>query len=346
MKKLRFVILLICLLSLWAPGPLFAQSGTIQMERFEFPVVLSDQQTHTVVGYLYSVTGNPNNIENCGQRSHTLQVLVHGGSYNHKYWDAPAINGNDYSYAQYMASQCYSVLAIDRLGTGESSKPSGDFVNLTNEGDGLAQIVTSLRTNRNPTARKFKRIVLVGHSFGSLLSVYTLGEYGNVADAAVITGWVHSPGVMPLDPNFVQQLLQNPYIFSPAEVRTALFYHLPTADPAVIDNDNATLADAITRGFFLDAIAVFTARGVGDGAQIKALSKVDQVNVPVFVQLADFDFLFPASVAGPEASFYSSAPSVVIESLTNMGHSFNLHTNHSDGWQHINTWIQENVVNP
>jgi hypothetical protein len=68
--------------------------------------------------------------------------------------------------------------------------------------------------------------------------------------------------------------------------------------------------------------------------------------VPVFVQLADHDFLFPASVAGSEASFYSSAPSVAIESLPNSSHSFNLHTNHNDGWQHINSWIQNNVVNP
>jgi pimeloyl-ACP methyl ester carboxylesterase len=346
MKKLRFVILIISLLNLWLPGPLFAQSGTIQMERFEFPVTLSDQQTYTVAGYLYTVIGNPNDIGNCGQRGHTLQVLVHGGSYNHKYWDADVVNGNDYSYARHMAGQCYSVLALDRLGTGESSKPSGDFINLANEADGLAQILTSLRTSRNPTERKFRRIVLVGHSFGSFLSVYTLGEYGNVADAAVITGWVYSPGVVPLDPAFVGQLLQNPYILTPPEVRTALFYHLPTADPAVIDFDNATLADAITRGFFLDAIALFTARGQGDVAQIKALSKVDQVNVPVFVQLADFDFLFPASVAGPETSFYSSAPSVMVDLLTNSGHSFNLHPNHSDGWQRINNWIQDNAVNP
>jgi hypothetical protein len=45
-------------------------------------------------------------------------------------------------------------------------------------------------------------------SFGTMLSVYTLGEYGNVADALVATGWIHVPGTVPLSPEFVQALLQ------------------------------------------------------------------------------------------------------------------------------------------
>jgi pimeloyl-ACP methyl ester carboxylesterase len=354
MKKLQFFLLIVTLLTLWQPSPLLAQSGAVNMERITFPVTLSDGQPYNLVGYLYTGIGNPDNVVNCGQRNHTLQVLVHGGSYNHTYWDAGVINGNDYSYARSMARQCYSVLAIDRLGTGESSKPDGDFINLANEADALSQILAGLRTNHNPTQRRFKRIVLVGHSFGSFLSVYTLGEYGNLADAAVITGWIHSPAEVPIDPALFEALRQTPYIISPPEVRTALFYRpiptdpalINTTDPAVIAYDNANFADAMTRGFFDNAIAMFTARHpvVGSVAQIKALSKVDQVNVPVFVQLGDNDFLFPAAVAGPEASFYSNAPAVVIDVLSNMGHAFNLHTNHSEGWQRINNWIQATVV--
>jgi hypothetical protein len=74
-------------------------------------------------------------------------------------------------------------------------------------------------------------------------------------------------------------------------------------------------------------------------------ANVDQVNVPVFVQLGDNDILFPSAIAGAEASFYSSAPSVTVDNLTNIGHGFNLHTNHAEGWQHIEVWIADNVVN-
>lgn len=347
MKKILFIALLISLLTSLLPGATFAQGSNINInvQRYEFPVTLSDNQSYTLVGYLYTRQGNPNEADQCGKRSNTLQVTISGATYNHKYWDAPSINNADYSYARYMVGQCYSVLTLDRLGTGESSKPAGDFINLAREADSIAQIVSSLRTNRNPIHRKFKRIVLVGHSFGSMLAVYTLGEYGNVADALVATAWVHVPGTVPLTPEYVGQLLQSEHIPVAPEVRSLLFYYPNAADPAVIANDNATLSDTLPRGYFLDGINIFTARAVGDIAQIKVLSKVDQVNVPTFVQLGDFDVLFPSSIAATEASFYSNAPSVTVDNLTNIGHGFNLHTNHQEGWQHILSWIDATVVN-
>jgi len=150
---------------------------------------------------------------------------------------------------------------------------------------------------------------------------------------------------VPLDPALVEQLLQAPYINGTPEIRQALFFFPDTSDPAVIAYDNANLADAMTRGFFLDAINVFTARhpAVGDPAQVKALTKVDQVNTPVFIQLGDHDVLFPAAFGGSEASYYSSSPSVTVDNLANIGHGFNVHTNHVEGWQHIDAWIANHI---
>ena len=239
----------------------------------------------------------------------------------------------------FMAGQCYTVLALDRLGAGESSRPDGDFLDLPNDADSIAQILVSLRTKQNPTHRKFKRIVLVGHSFGSLDAIYTLGEYGNVADALVVTAWLNSPGTVPIDPAFFAQLLQNAYIEVPGAARTALFYYLPSADQAMVDIDNATLATTLTRGYLLDGIDIFTARALGDIAQIKSLTKADQVSAPVFIQVGDNDVLFPSALGGDEANFYSNAPSVNMDLLTNIGHGFNLHLNHLEGWLHIDVWI-------
>jgi len=265
--------------------------------------------------------------------------LLHGGTYNHRYWDAGTINGVDYSYARFMAARCYAVLALDRLGAGESSKPDGDFLDKDENAASIAQVLISLRTPYNPTQRKFKQIVLVGHSLGTFSAVYTLGTYGNIADALVATGWVDAPGVVPIDPAFVEATLAEPYIVFPAEVRTALFYYAPSADPDVIAFDNASLADAYTRGFWLDTIDVLTARALGDVDAIKALTRVDQVAVPVFIQLSDFDILAPAAFAGPEADFYVNAPTVTVNILTDMGHCYNLHLNHLDGWEAIAAWI-------
>jgi pimeloyl-ACP methyl ester carboxylesterase len=150
---------------------------------------------------------------------------------------------------------------------------------------------------------------------------------------------------VPLDPALVNQLLQTPYITATPEIRQALFFFPGTSDPAVIAYDNANLADAMTRGFFLDAINVFTARHpeVGDPAQVKALTKVDQVNVPVLIQLGDQDVLFPVAFGGSEASYYSGSPSVTLEILSSIGHGFNVHTNHLAGWQQIDGWITNQI---
>jgi pimeloyl-ACP methyl ester carboxylesterase len=341
MKKAIFILTLVCLMVVSGAGATFAQHAdpdvSVQVGRVAFPVTLSDNQVYTVVGYLYTPQGNDRH--SCEERRDTVQVLVHGGGYDHRYWDAGTINGTDYSYARDMAGRCYSVLALDRLGAGESSRPDGDLTDKEQDASSIAQILTELRKQNNLTGRKFKKIVLVGHSFGSFSSIYTLGAHGDLVDALVVTGWTNAPGVVPIDPAFIQALLVNPYISLPAEVRTALFYHLAAADPAVIAFDNAVLTDTTTRGFVVDAVDVFTARALGDVNQIKALTKVDQIGVPVFVQLGDFDALFPASLAGAEAGFYSGAPQVTVDTLSNIGHSFNLHSNHQAGWDRIAGWI-------
>src|SRR5690242_3249504 len=141
-----------------------AEDGnSIKVERESFPVVLSDGSSAQIVGYLYY---------HGSYRERPLQVLVHGGTYTHTYWDAPTINGVDYSYARYMARQHYAVLAVDQLGSGESSHPQGDTVTLQEAANALHQVLTSLRTDANPIGVGFPRLALVGHSFGSITATY------------------------------------------------------------------------------------------------------------------------------------------------------------------------------
>lgn len=310
---------------------------TVATFRVDFPVTLSDGNQYTVAGFAYVQTRNYG--RDCAARRDIVQVLVHGGSYDHRYWDAAPNGATGYSYARAMAARCYGVLAIDRLGAGMSSRPDGDLLGVANDASSIAQVLQSLRQLGNPVGRSFPRIVLVGHSFGTFSSTYALGSYGNLADAFVATGWTNSPGLVPIDPELFAALFATPYITTPPEVRTALFYAPQYADPAVIAYDNSTLADTITRGFLADAVGVFTARAAGDVAQIKALTRVDQVGVPVFVQLADADALFPASLGPAEAPFYSAAPTVTVDTLTGMGHSFNLHLGRATSWERIDAWI-------
>src|SRR5215471_3782118 len=142
--------------------------GQFKVQRLDFSVSLSDGNTYTIAGFLY-YNGN--------YRNRPLQVLVHGGTYNHNYWNVPAINGHDYSYARFMAEEGYALLAIDQLGAGDSSKPPGDFVTLSETASSLHQVLVQMRSADNPLGYGFDKIVLVGHSFGSINAILVQGTY-------------------------------------------------------------------------------------------------------------------------------------------------------------------------
>src|ERR1044071_6806864 len=110
---LRLVALALFLFSFTSAALADEPGESIKVERTTFAVTLSDGNTYNVAGWLYYKGSF---------RNRTLLVALHGANYNHKYWDVPAINGHEYSFARYMAERKYAVLAIDQLGTGESDK--------------------------------------------------------------------------------------------------------------------------------------------------------------------------------------------------------------------------------
>lgn len=297
------------------------QDEGFKVQRVDFPVVLSDGTSHVVAGYLYYRGSFQNR---------TLQVLVHGGTYNHKYWDVPSMNGQPYSYARFMAEKKYALLAIDQLGTGESSKPDGDFVTLNETTTALNQVLEQLRSGNNPLNHTFAKIVLVGHSFGSINAVYVQANY-HTADALVITVLGHVPHELPISNELIAQLAQYPYFTLPPQARTLLFYYPPAADQDVINYDNANLTDNLTRGqLFTTFASVFQ-------------DPAGAVTGPVLVQLGEHDALWPASYAAGEAAYWTSASSITVQSLPAVGHSFNLHLDNRTGWRQIDEWIAATV---
>jgi pimeloyl-ACP methyl ester carboxylesterase len=295
--------------------------GALRIERRVFPVTLSDGNTYSLVGYLY-YQGS--------LRNRPVQVLTHGISYNHTYWDVPSINGLQYSYVEYMAHQQYAVLALDMLGTGESDRPEGDLFNLANSVSALHQVTQQLRAQA--ADGMFEKIVYVGHSNGALISTVTQALYRD-ADALVLTGWMNSYRVVALDPKLVEALLANPYIHVPTEVRTAFFYDPASSDPDVVAYDNANLADTLTRGQFLDLL-----RAMSDPAYIPTA----QVTGPVLVQMGENDPVAPAALADQEAASYPNAR-VTVEKLRAIGHCFNTHYRHYEGWAQIDAWIRREL---
>ncbi|HEX6044097.1 MAG TPA: alpha/beta hydrolase [Pyrinomonadaceae bacterium] len=295
---------------------------SLKVERLTFPVTLSNGSAADVVGYLYYKGSF---------RDRTLLVAIHGATYNHKYWDVPIINGHEYSFARYMAESKYAVLAIDQLGTGESTRPDdGDLLTVDQTASTIHQVITQLRTGEGGVGYPFARVVTVGHSLGAINAIYEQGTYHD-ADAVVSTGMGHVPHELPIPAELINGMLQYEYSALPPEVRTAAFYYAPGADPDVITYDNNILSDLLARGQLLTGIiAMFD----------PAATRVGATTGPVLVQLGEFDVLFPASLGEGEAAYFTSASSVTVQSLAGVGHDFNTHFRNHAGWRLIDEWLQ------
>jgi pimeloyl-ACP methyl ester carboxylesterase len=299
----------------------------VEVDQVSFPVEVLGG-TYQIAGYLFHSAALQNRI---------LQVTVHGATHYHLYWDLPRIDGVSYSYARYMARHGYDVLAIDQLGTGASSQPDGDLVTLDVTADALHQVLASLRTDDNPIQHRFARVALVGHSNGSLTSIYATGTYHD-ADALVTTAWEHTPHPLPFNPADILAVLTTPYIpattFSEA-FWISTFYYVPTTDLALVDYEYGHLGPAVqARAQFLDLFRV----GLDT-----SLSRSTGVTVPVLVQDGNFDALQPSAYLGGEAAFYPLSPSVTLDFLVNIGHNINGHIDHLQSWTQIDEWIQRTL---
>ncbi|KAF2877198.1 Alpha/Beta hydrolase protein [Massariosphaeria phaeospora] len=119
-----------------------------------------------------------------------VQLLSHGIGFDKAYWDLPY---NDYSnsYTDAALKEGYSVLAIDRLGIGMSSH--GDPFNEIQaqaEVEALNAVTTKLRKGEVPEiGHSFAKVIHVGHSFGSIQSLWLSALYPNNTDGLVLTGW-------------------------------------------------------------------------------------------------------------------------------------------------------------
>lgn len=292
----------------------------IKVERRTFPVRLSDGHVYNLVGYLYyqgSLKNKP------------VQILVHGITYNHGYWDLPEINRQDYSYARYMARQHFAVLALDLLGTGESDKPQGDFIDLSESASSLHQVVQRLKATA--ARNTFEKILYVGHSNGALTITYAQAYYQD-AQAVVLTGWLNTYHPLPVgDEVFGPLLEQGPYVQVPPELRTGLFYDQAHADPAVIAYDNAH-ADLVPRGQLVDLFTLL---------QNPEPIPSEKITVPVMVQLGEFDPVAPAAYAAQEAQAYPRSPYVFVDTIDGIGHAVNGHRNRLRSWEMIALWLRQ-----
>lgn len=310
--------------------------------RVSFDVFLDETSTDS-----YEIVG-----ELCrpvGRRSSTLQILLHGASFNRHYWDFPYQPGH-YSYVHHANAAGFTTLAIDRLGTGESDRPPPEIVTVHASAATIHQVVAAVRSGEHRDAAhrrlRFGRIVLVGNSFGSNISWTEAALYDDV-DGLVLTGISHDPnppGALltqiyaypaELDPKFAGAGLASGYITTLPGKRGEMFFHLPNTSDTVLAIDEA-LKDTLPVGMLFDQ---FTTYDLTHG-----------IHVPVLNVVGDFDTLscqLPSCTESGsmenEGENYPADACYTQIIVPNAGHALNLHRNAPRWYRQTQRWIHRFV---
>lgn len=283
-----------------------------------------------------------------GLRRSELQILVHGAGYDHRYWDWPA-DPEIYSYVDWAESRGRATLALDRIGAGLSSRPPGSDNTVLAQAEVLRQVVASARRGL-PGAPPFERVVLVGHSLGSVVCGVEAASFGDV-DALVLTGYLPVDHGSDVEERFIEEafvpavegmphlrgLVDDNYLASRPGNRGSIMYRSSTSDPGIIAVDEE-MKDTTTRGELRAAWRV--------GPEIL------KVAVPTLVLVGEHDLVVMDH--GRDRDCYDSVRHLETDCPANfecsvvpgVGHSLNLHRAARDAFDVIDHWLDRQVDDP
>ncbi|MFJ8816402.1 alpha/beta hydrolase [Amycolatopsis thermoflava] len=284
-----------------------------------------------------------------GPAPDVLQILVHGASYDHTYWDFPGFDGR-YSYTRAQHSAGYATLAVDQLGVGRSSHPPSALVTQLAGANALHDVVTAARAGTLGPA--FGRVALVGHSFGSLTAWLEAATYSDV-DGVLASGASHSLGALALaqlgphirparlDPVTAPRVPVTDlgYLSIPG-ARAVVFYHLPSTDPAVIEQDEATRSE-VPAGVAA-TIPVYIPATLGIRVPVLEVNGVE--DKPFCAQgggASLTDCASDATLHASEAPFFPPEAQLETTVIPGAGHNLNLHRNAGTFFDRAVRWFQD-----
>lgn len=276
-----------------------------------------------------------------------LQLMVHGATLNKSYWDFP-YGGSRYSYVDFANLLGFATFAYDRVGSGDSDTAPGALLNVGNAAYVNHQIVEALRGGT--FGASFDKIIQLGHSFGSLISVAGASIYPDDIDGLVLTGFTHQATqqavegtqahVYPafLDPKFAGSGLDSTYFTTMPGSRNILFFNPSFTEPGVLAADEAE-KDIMTLGLILDIPRHLSTESLA-------------VEVPVYMIMGTDDFFYCGeqvdcehndnqSFHGYESGFFNT--DLETKLIPHVGHSLFQHKNSLLVYALVNDWIFRKV---
>jgi pimeloyl-ACP methyl ester carboxylesterase len=347
--RLRFSLLRFVALALVVAGaclffteqahaaPAFGGVGTCQSYNVT-DIALAEGQPaiNTIYGELCNPLRGP---------SHAVQLLLHGGTYGHLYWDWPQ-QPSLYSAVRYFSMAGYSTFNIDRIGSGSSSHPPSSDISFASNAYVVHELVGRLKAGAIG-GFSFRRVILVGHSLGSYIAIIEAGTYQDV-DGVVLTGYLHQTNpngialfqseIIPAntDPSGRFSSLDSGYLTTAPGTRGSLFYYEPGiySDPTVIAEDEQT-KETMTTG------EIASAATPPDSALIKVpvLEVVGQQDA-IFCGSGAVDCSSNTSVYQEESPYFSPGARLQVYVIPNTGHDLNLHLTAPQTYATIIGWSQ------
>ncbi|TKY91045.1 hypothetical protein EX895_001044 [Sporisorium graminicola] len=284
-----------------------------------------------------------------GREDSALWNLVHGIGFDSSYWDfslAP-----EYSVVKHAASYGYSTFRYDRLGTGESETPRGggfDVVRAQTEVAILQGVLGKLRNSTQVGGKRHRKIVGVGHSYGSIQTQAVTQQTPELLDAAVLTGYtsnatnlpayLHAASYSIANRIFPSRLANKPaqWLVTGSNASDILaFFYPPFYSQASFDLSRST-EQPVTLG------SLFTVGAVG--------GKADNFTGPVQVVNGAKDFIFCSSncYAGPDGKdipsgvqgLYPKASNFTSYIAEDTGHGITAHYSQPMVAEEIAKWIK------
>lgn len=301
---------------------------------------------YRVYGQLCTPAGGP---------GRTIQVLVHGGTYSHTYWDFPGFH-DKYQYSQVMNRAGYATLAIDLLGVGHSSHPPSTQVTITAEA--YAVHVTIQAARHGGLGSRYRRVILVGHSLGTLTNDVEASTYHD-EDGFIATGTSHGPGLTGLGSIFakVRPALLDPVMASQIPAGDIGYLSTPGARPVFYRGGRVDpkieRADESTRQPVADGYAATLLPYLID----TSLLHTNQIRAPVLLVNGRKDAVFckqggggattdcasAAALKRAEAPYYAPSARLATYVLAHSGHDINLVPDAHRWYEVALRWCRQHV---
>jgi len=271
----------------------------------------------------------------CGpKKNSSVQLLVHGFSYDSKYWFGLGFKKNSYVRAAKLAG--VTTFAIDELGSGGSDHPDPNLFQFPQAADVVHQIVTKLKT-------QYDKVIGVGHSMGSATLELEAATYNDL-DALVMTDGTQQgnpDGSNAVKATVIQANTLPQFSSLPANYLTNLprsvYYDTSIADPKIINADTKYTQTG-TLGMILTL------------ASVRVPANSQAITIPVLEAVGTSDILDcnPAiglncatgqDIVNREKPLFSNAPCFSAFVIPG-GHDTALHPDAPKMFSHILRWTK------